>query len=153
MKPRIVPKPLPEQERGQSLTELALLLPFLIILILGTLDLARAYDMYVSLQNAAREGARYAIADPTNTTGLATRINQELTGTGITGVTIAAPECTTIDKTSNSTDTTGIACADAVQGDYVTIKISHSFKFVSFSVIGLSDITMNTQATMAIAKP
>ena len=47
--------------QGQSLVELALVLPMLILILAGVLDLARVYDAHVSITNASREGARYAI--------------------------------------------------------------------------------------------
>src|SRR5258708_6394373 len=54
-------------ERGQSLVELALAMPVLLLLLLGTVDLGRAYYTYVAAENAAREGARYAASSPANT--------------------------------------------------------------------------------------
>jgi len=46
---------------GQSLVEFALILPLLIFLITGFLDLGRAILYYSSLTNAVREATRYAI--------------------------------------------------------------------------------------------
>ncbi len=56
-------------KRGQSLVELALLLPVMLILAVGTLDLGRGIYYYSSVYNAAREGARYGIVhqQPYNT--------------------------------------------------------------------------------------
>lgn len=48
------------QERGQSLVETALVLPILIILMLGVMDLGRAFFVTVALNDAAEEGAVYA---------------------------------------------------------------------------------------------
>ena len=47
-------------DRGQSVVELALLAPFLIILMLGVIDFGRVYFAYVSVTNGARNGAHYA---------------------------------------------------------------------------------------------
>jgi len=46
--------------RGQSLVEFALALPILLILIFGVIDFSMGLRSYVSLTNAAREGARFA---------------------------------------------------------------------------------------------
>ena len=46
--------------RGQSLVELALTLPILVMLLLGLLDFGRAYYALVILNDAAAEGAAYA---------------------------------------------------------------------------------------------
>jgi hypothetical protein len=49
--------------RGQSLVEFALVLPILLLLLLGILDLGRAVAAYNSVSNAARSAARVAIVD------------------------------------------------------------------------------------------
>jgi Flp pilus assembly protein TadG len=48
-------------ERGQSLVELALVLPILIILLFGILEFGRVFHSYLVITNAAREGARHGI--------------------------------------------------------------------------------------------
>ena len=48
------------KENGQSLLEMALILPVLIIILAGVLDLGRLYYAYVSVTDAAAEGAAYA---------------------------------------------------------------------------------------------
>jgi len=45
---------------GTALVEFALILPFLAMLVFGTVDLARAYQLENRLKNAAREGGRLA---------------------------------------------------------------------------------------------
>lgn len=47
--------------KGQSLVEFALILPILLLLILGIIEGARIIWAYITVQNAAREAARYAI--------------------------------------------------------------------------------------------
>lgn len=49
---------------GQSLVEFALVLPVLAMMLLGAVDLTRAFYYYVALQNATRETARVAIDYP-----------------------------------------------------------------------------------------
>ncbi|MGC9334640.1 MAG: TadE/TadG family type IV pilus assembly protein [Anaerolineae bacterium] len=51
-------------ERGQSLLETALVVPFLLLLLAIVVDAARAFDAMIVLTNAAREGARYASLEP-----------------------------------------------------------------------------------------
>ena len=48
-------------ERGQTLAEFALLVPLLVILIFGFVDVSRIYQAWVTIEGAAREGARYGV--------------------------------------------------------------------------------------------
>lgn len=48
------------RERGQSVVELALILPVLLLLLLAAIDLGRIYLGWVNLQNMARIAANYA---------------------------------------------------------------------------------------------
>lgn len=53
-----------QHERGASLVEFALVLPILAAFLLGTLSAGLAYNRNNSLNNAARESARYAATLP-----------------------------------------------------------------------------------------
>jgi Flp pilus assembly protein TadG len=54
--------------RGQSLTELALVLPLLALILLGVVDLGRAFFYSTRLSDAVKEGALYGIHYPGNMT-------------------------------------------------------------------------------------
>ncbi|MHB1005826.1 MAG: TadE/TadG family type IV pilus assembly protein [Chloroflexota bacterium] len=47
--------------RGQSLLELAILIPLLILLLLGAIDAGRVFYFYTGVANATRAGGTYAI--------------------------------------------------------------------------------------------
>ena len=51
-------------ERGQSLVEIALALPVLLLIVLGLVDIGRIYSFRVSTANAAQEAAMLAARDP-----------------------------------------------------------------------------------------
>jgi Flp pilus assembly protein TadG len=56
-------------ERGQSMTEFAIVLPILVVILLGIAQFGIAFNNYVTLTDAARAGARTAavsrnVADP-----------------------------------------------------------------------------------------
>lgn len=51
---------------GAAAVEFALLLPFLAILVCGTIDLGRWYSAWNEVKNAAREGAAYGQTHPNN---------------------------------------------------------------------------------------
>ncbi|MFQ5593337.1 MAG: TadE family protein [Anaerolineae bacterium] len=72
-----------EAQEGQSLIELALLLPVLVLIMAGMLDLGRAFQAYTVVVNAAREGARYGAYNPTDSYGILDRVQQEANESGV----------------------------------------------------------------------
>jgi Flp pilus assembly protein TadG len=48
-------------ERGQALVEFALILPIILLLVVGMLEFARAWNLHQVMTDAAREGARRAV--------------------------------------------------------------------------------------------
>ncbi len=53
-------------DRGQSLVEFALILPFLLILLMGIFEVGRAWQRYQVITDIAREGARVAARGTSN---------------------------------------------------------------------------------------
>ena len=53
-----------KDQLGQSLLEFALVLPILLLLVFGAMDLGRMFYIKVALTNAAREGANYLAYHP-----------------------------------------------------------------------------------------
>ena len=52
--------------RGVAATELALVAPVLLLLMLGTVDVSNSVQTSIRLERAARAGAQYALADSSN---------------------------------------------------------------------------------------
>jgi len=88
-------------QRGQSLVEFAISSIVLLLLMMGLLDLSRAFYYAVSLQGAAREGARHGAWFNTavrannylDDADIMTAVNQSLLGAGITGVQVTNAGC------------------------------------------------------------
>ena len=57
-------------ERGQALVEAALTFPLLFLLFFGIIEFSLVIFSYNTISNAAREGARYGIIHPADTTGI-----------------------------------------------------------------------------------
>ncbi|PWH18395.1 MAG: hypothetical protein DDG59_06165, partial [Anaerolineae bacterium] len=51
----------PQRRPGQAITEFALVLPILLLVIFGIIEFARIYQSYLVISNAARFGVRYAV--------------------------------------------------------------------------------------------
>jgi len=52
--------------KGQALVELTLILPILLLLVMGCLDMGRILHNYMILTSASREGARLAVVGATD---------------------------------------------------------------------------------------
>lgn len=124
-------------ERGQALVEFALVLPILLILLLGIVDFARAWNVYQVLTDAGREGARGAV------------VLNGLDETGVQNVVIAAAGRAGIDLTAG--DITVTLGTDRGDPTTVSISYSHELRYVGWA-LGLfgsdGDIDMTVESTM-----
>ena len=69
---------LPKKKKAQSMVEFALVLPILLLLVLGIFEYGRLFFAWISIENAARIGARYASTgryDETYCTDIAYDVN------------------------------------------------------------------------------
>ncbi len=139
-------------ERGQSAVELGLAFPVLLLILMGILDFGRAYFAYVSITNAAREGAQYGTWFPTdangntNTTAIASYVAQELQNTGISGQTV---NVVCLDYYTNSQ----IDCSSAHIGDRIGVTVTYNFSLLTTGILPFGNsIPMSNFATMAIIK-
>ena len=89
------------RQRGQSLVEFAISSIVLLLLMMGLLDLSRAFYFAVNLQGAAREGARHGAWFDTagrynpylDDSAIMTAVNQGLQGAGLTAVLVTSNGC------------------------------------------------------------
>jgi Flp pilus assembly protein TadG len=75
--------------RGAATVELAILLPVLITILVGALEIGNMFSIKSALQNAAREGARHAVLPLATPESVTTSCNQSLAASGLTGVAVA----------------------------------------------------------------
>jgi len=88
-------------ERGQSLVEFAISSILLVLMLMGLLDLSRAFYYAVALEGAAREGARHGAWFDTasrlnpylDDADIMIAVNQSLKGAGLVGVIQPNPNC------------------------------------------------------------
>jgi hypothetical protein len=122
-------------QRGTASLEMAIVLPLVGGVVMGFIDLGRAYELHTRLTNAAHEGAAYArfnpnevepvgtCSDPNNIV-FATRNEQ---GT-------SSPFAVTVHYTSQYTDTPSttwtpiVGCGSPVPAARVVVKASAPFK-------------------------
>lgn len=91
----------PSTARGQSLVELALIIPLLLLLFMGAVDVGRLLFASVAIEEAAQEGALYAAFEPspspTLTEAVSARVRSSSTAPEVTGATAAAT-CAPVGK-------------------------------------------------------
>jgi Flp pilus assembly protein TadG len=71
---------LARDEAGQSLLEVALTLPLLLLIAVGIFEFGRAYQTWLVVTNAAREGARVAVLPNATTSDVQARVATYLQG-------------------------------------------------------------------------
>jgi Flp pilus assembly protein TadG len=74
------PTSLSLHEHGQGLVEFAVGIIMLLILLMGVLDLGRAFFSYLSILDAAQEGAAYGSIAPSDIDGIRQRVRDTSTG-------------------------------------------------------------------------
>ena len=124
---------------GQNLAEFALLLPLLLTLVLGTLDIGRAFYTYVSLTNAAREAARYGALN--NTAASSTQVQQEFTSAG--------------SDSGCAAGTLTFSQSGGGRGNPYTVDVSCQFTLVTPFVAGFlgalgNQLTISSTATFVV---
>jgi PKD repeat protein len=118
--------------RGQSMVELALVLPLLVLMMLIAIDFGRIYFSYIQINNAAREGAKYAASAPSNTALITTAASRETNAqaqSGESALVLSPPVCKNAGGTviSCATATTG----GSGPGNTVTVRVAESFSFLT----------------------
>jgi Flp pilus assembly protein TadG len=123
--------------RGQSLAELAIAFPLLLLLVAGVLDLAHAFSVAGVLQNAVREGARFGATQPSESDTIKNRVVEEAAGAPLTlntgEVTITFPDGGGMDS-----------------GDSITVTATHQVDLILSAALGLPNPTIARSATMVI---
>ena len=123
-------------ERGAAMVEMALVLPIVILLVLGMIDVGRALVLYNNLTNAAREGARLGASQmpSVNTTAITTRVESRIatfSGTAVTTgkVSVTAPTATnnTVTVTISGYPFTPLTPLPMVNG--MTLSVTAAFRW------------------------
>lgn len=127
-----------QRQRGANLAEFALVMVALFTLIFAIADFARAYNVYQVLVNAAREGARYAVAPEPQSSDLPTtaeieaRVQSFLDSGLVKQATISVDPMVT--KTLTNIDTT-----------FTRVTVSAPYDFI---MLPFADVTITAQSEM-----
>ena len=139
------------EEDGQSAVEFALVFPFVLVILLGFVDLGFVFNFWNNEQHLASTGARYAVVNrvPSNPCG---------------GATLQAYiKCSADSTTLRDGGTSQIpnplqVCVEfpnggsQLPGDPVKVTVRTTYRF--FPGLGISDVGLTGSATMRLeAKP
>jgi len=127
-------------EGGQAIVELALILPILVTLIFGALDVGRLFNAQIVLTQAAREGARVAAAECTlNATTCASDVTAHV-HSALTGLNVASSTVT-------------LSPGPYVSGAAVTVQVHYVISFITPYIGALipgSPFTLTGATTMRL---
>jgi Flp pilus assembly protein TadG len=131
--------------RGQALAEMAILLPVLLLLVFGIIEMSNAWRTFQVVTNSAREGARVAILSSADQADVTTRITTSMTTGGLDPARPGAQiivQCVDLNgQTANR------VCSGS--GETVQIRIEYPFTFnVLGRLSGLVPITISSTSTM-----
>ena len=137
-------------EQGQSLVEFSLMVIILTALLLGILDLGRAYFSFLALQDAAGEGATYAAQYPTYVTSTNSANPNNITYR----VKNAAPIGTLVDW--NSATVTVTNSGSTSQGQPITVTVTTSYQLITpfvGTIVGSQTLPLSAVSVAIITTP
>lgn len=123
------------RETGQAAVELALLMPILLLILLGCLDLGRAFSVWLALANGAREGARYGCLYPTDQAGIVAAAREDLEAEGLAGDAVGVQVVIT---------------PGAPSGSPIAVTTSYTFPLTSSYLLGTPNVAIRARTQMMI---
>lgn len=131
-------------ETGQSFTEMAISLVFILILLAGIVDLGRMFFVFISLRDAAQEGAVYGSFCPADVAGIQARARSASTNP----VNLYDTANIAVVITPDCSDVANAASCNTGDGLTVTV-ISPNFR-LTMPFLGGVNIPLNGRVTDTI---
>jgi len=132
-----------QNEAGAALVEFVLVLPLLLVLLLGMLDLGKAFNYWIDETHLAHEGARFAAVN--KNPGPGASLQESLKSQADSDELRDALEvCITFPGGGG-----------AVVGEPVEVKVSSNYTFLGFLAdrLDVTDKTITTTSTMRLERP
>jgi hypothetical protein len=160
-----------DRRRGQALTEFALVAPLLFFILLSIIEFGRASYAVQVLDNAAREGARYAIVHGSNAQCVGGKGPAGPMPNGVSppacwdpsGATVVAVVRTFAVGVGHSTDLTvavkwcqTVACpgsygdGDNGRGSTVRVSVAYTFQPVLASLVPLPSFSLQGDSNLVV---
>jgi Flp pilus assembly protein TadG len=145
-------------ERGQSLVEVAIALPVLILLLIGTLEFGMAIFSYSMLRDAAQEGAFYGSFNPANVEEIENRVRNISPRADDAAVFSSPVELRDKDLVKVNVLALGGACQGAKDGVANSIQVNVTYRYPFLMpfigrLVGSKTIPLTGSATNVILQP
>jgi Flp pilus assembly protein TadG len=134
-----------DRRRGAAAVETALVIMPVLLFFYGLFEYGRFLMDRNLLDNAAREGCRYALVNNTNTS-IAANVQSVVTSymagrnaAAFSGFTV------TVSGTHNGVAT---SVNNLMAGDFVTVTVSGNYQFMNLPMLHMPTITMTSSCTM-----
>lgn len=137
------------KQRGQSLVEFAISLMVILLLLMGAVDFGIALFSWVTMRDAAQDGAIYGSVTPNDATGIRNRVIA-----AASDIITIAPGDITISYNTNPIK----YCEGSTNStpNTITVTVTHNHALVTplvGTMIGSQTIRLNTQVTNTILRP
>ncbi|MBI5824627.1 MAG: pilus assembly protein [Chloroflexi bacterium] len=144
-------------ERGQSLVELAISLPVILLLLLGTVDFGMAIFSYAILRDAAQEGAFYGSFNPDNEAEIENRA-RNISPQGEDLIFSSPVELTNKELVQVEVDSVGASCQGTTGGAANSLRVRVRYQYPILmpfigAIIGSETIQLTGSATNVILQP
>jgi Flp pilus assembly protein TadG len=144
-------------EKGQSLVELAISLPVILLILLGTFDFGMALFSYSILRDAAQEGALYGSFNPGNRSEIENRARNILPRQD-DEVFSSPVDLRNEDQVSVDIKVKGKACQGVTKGvaNYIEVQVSYNYPILmpfTGEIVGSDTIKLTTSASNVILQP
>jgi len=145
------------REKGQSLIELAVSLPVILLILLGTIDFGMALFSYSILRDAAQEGALYGSFNPGNTEEIENRARNILPRSD-EAVFSSPVDLRDTTQVSVEIDVIGDDCQGATNGVANSLQVNVVYQYpivmpFAGNIIGSDTIRLTGSATNIILQP
>lgn len=146
-----------KQEHGQSLVELAVSLPVIILLLLGTVDFGMAIFSYAILRDAAQKGALYGSFNPDNEAEIENRA-RNISPQGEDLIFSSPVELTDKELVQVEVQSIGDSCQGTTNGAANSLRVRVRSKYPVLmpfigTIIGSKTIQLTGSATNIILQP
>lgn len=129
--------PMKRARRGQAITEMALLSPFFMLILLGALDLGRIYIYETRLNSAIKEAAMLGLYQPGYPSSIAARAFQEVTDPATGRQLLGVPSVDFVVDDVSCYTSAGVSkgCANPAPSDYILVTGYYIFQPITTQIV------------------